>query len=105
MTARTSELLAKELDAAGLDRMAAKARADRYHDFLSDDPLCSITLEAELRAARDQCPDMQRRIKIEMIRQRHLSGEFDADIKESDEWAASPEGQEAMRSLIKPGGK
>ena len=39
MTAKTSEALAKELDAVGLDEMAKNARADAYHDYLSDDEI------------------------------------------------------------------
>lgn len=101
MTARTSELLAKELDAVGLTEMAAKARDDRYHDYLSDDAFCSMTLERDLRAARDACPDKDRASRIEAIRQRHLNGDFDADSAESDAWAQSEEGQAAFRSIFK----
>lgn len=100
MTAQTSEMLAKELDAVGLDRMAAKARADEYHDFLSPHDLPEMMLEADLRAMRDACPDQERKARIEAIRQRHLNGEFDANKEESDAWAASPEGQEAFAQLI-----
>jgi hypothetical protein len=100
MTAKTSEILAMRLDAVGLHILAANARADQYHDFLSDDALCSMTLEQHLRDARDACPDPVRRIKIEDIRQDHLEGMFDASKEESDEWAASPDGQETFGSLL-----
>jgi len=33
------------------------------------------------------------------IRQRHLNGEFDASMEESDAWAAGPDGQAALNSL------
>lgn len=101
MTAKTSENLAKVLESVGLHGMALKARGDEYHDFLSDDPMCAITLEQELRMARDRCPDKERAARIEAIRQRHLNGDFDASKEESDEWAASPEGQEAFGMLRK----
>lgn len=99
--ARTSELLAKELDAVGLKELAALARENRFHDFLSDLDFPELALEQALRQARDQCPDKARAAKIEAIRQRHMQGEFDADTAESDAWAQSAEGQDAFRRLIK----
>jgi len=103
MTAKTSENLAKVLEGVGLNAMAVKARADQYHDFLSDDALCSLTLERELREARDYAQDQdpaQAKL-IEAIRQQHLNGEFDASNEESDEWAKSPDGQEVFNMLRK----
>lgn len=101
MTAKTSENLAQVLDGVGLHDMAKLARLDHYHDYLSDDAMCSLTLEADLRAARDAQTDPIMRGQIEAIRQRHLNGDFDASMEESDEWAASPDGQETFRKLIK----
>jgi hypothetical protein len=101
MTAKTSEMLAQRLESVGLHLLAMKARADKYHDYLGDDAMCSLTLEQDLRDARDACPDAARRVKIEDIRQDHLEGKFDASQEESDDWARSPEGQEAFRDLIK----
>lgn len=101
MTAKTSENLATVLEGVGLHRLALKARADQYHDYLSDDPLCAMTLERELREARDSCPDPIIARLIEAIRQQHLNGDFDASKEESDDWAKSPEGQEAYEQLIK----
>jgi hypothetical protein len=37
---------------------------------------------------------------IRALRQRVIDGEFDASAEEGDEWAASPEGQEAFRRLM-----
>lgn len=101
MTAKTSENLAQVLEGVGLDAMAIKARADQYHDFLSDDALCSLTLERELRQARDMTKDPILAKQIEAIRQKHLNGDFDASKEESDEWAASPEGQQVFDMLRK----
>jgi hypothetical protein len=100
MTAKTSENLAKVLESVGLNDMAVKARADKYHDFLSDDALCALTLEEELRAARDACPDKERAARIETVRQQHLNGEFDASMEESDEWASGPDGLQAFKMLL-----
>ena len=100
MTAKTSENLAKVLEEVGLHSMVLKARADQYHDFLSDDAMCAVTLEQELRMARDRQPDPILAKMIEAIRQQHLNGEFDASTEESDEWAKSPDGQAAFGMLL-----
>lgn len=101
MTARTSELLAKRLDEVGLTEMAQRAREDAYHDYFSPATFPSIQLEHDLLEARDACDDRVRAVKIEDIRQDHLEGKFDADLAESDEWAESPDGQEALAMLLK----
>jgi hypothetical protein len=101
VTAKTSEHLAKVLESVGLDKMAARAREDMYHDFLSELDSPGLTLEAELRNAVAACPDKERAAKIEDIRQRHIQdGEFDASPEESEEWAESPEGQATFARLV-----
>ena len=89
----TKDFLAQELEKAGLADMAAKARDGYYHDFLSPlgDP--AIQLAADLAAAGTP--------EARALRARHLDGEFDASLEESDEWAASPEGQAAFNELTK----
>jgi len=105
MTARTSEKLAQVLENVGLAAMAEKARADYYHDYLSPLATPEMQLEEDLRNARDNCPDADRRQAIEMIRLRHIhEGEFDASKEESDDWAKSPEGQAAF-SMLSPGAR
>ena len=100
MTAKTSENLAQVLHSVGLFDMEAKARRDQYHDYFSDDAFVSLTLERELREARDAQKDPILAQMIEAIRQRHLNGDFDASKEESDEWAASPDGQETFRAFL-----
>lgn len=102
MTAKTSEMLAKELDAVGLTGMANAARQDYYHDFLSPLALPEMQLEADLRAARDALPESEgaRRVRIEDIRLDVIDGKFDASKEESDDWAKSPEGIETFKGLI-----
>jgi hypothetical protein len=100
-TAKTSERLAQVIHALGLFDLEKKARANEYHDFLSEDPLCSMTLEQDLRRARDATQDRELASRIEAVRQRHLNGEFDASLKESDDWANSKEGRAALRELTK----
>jgi len=101
MTARTSGKLAQVLHALALFDLEKLARADMFHDFLSPFDLPELELEARLRAARDACPDKDRAARIEEVRQRHMQGEFDASKEESDAWAASEDGQDAFRSLIR----
>lgn len=100
MTAKTSEELARALDAVGLVDMAKKARQDRYHDFLSDEDMPEMALEAELRWHRDHALDPIQARLIEQVRQRMINGEFDASKEESEEWMQSPEGQDAARKIL-----
>lgn len=90
----TKDYLAGELEKAGLHQMAAKAREGYYHDFLSPLALPEMQLEADLRAAGTA--------EAEALRQRHLNGDFDASIAESDEWAASADGKAAFDQLVGP---
>lgn len=101
MTARTSELLAKALDDVGLTGMAKLARDDHFHDFLSPLDLPEIELVEMLGVAARNCPDAERAFRIGELCGRVMNGEFDADLKESDEWAASEDGQEAFNMLIR----
>ena len=89
----TKDLLADALEEAGLPEMAAKARTGYYHDFLSDLTFPELQLAEDL--ARVGTPAAL------AVRERHLNGEFDATLEESDEWAESPEGRAAFEGLTK----
>jgi hypothetical protein len=89
----TKDILAAELRKAGLHEMADRAAAGYYHDFLSPLAIPDAQLEHDLRMAGTP--------EAEALRRRHLSGEFDASPEESDAWAASQDGQDAMRRLIR----
>jgi hypothetical protein len=93
----TKDFLAEELEKAGLPELAEKARRAEYHDFLSPHEFPSLVLDADLLMAARMGNKA-----AEELRARHHNGEFDASKEESDEWAASPEGQEAF-ALIKGG--
>jgi hypothetical protein len=94
----TKDMLAEELEKAGLPAMAERARQGLYHDFLSPYDFPSLVLDAELlKAAR------RGNKAAENLRARHHNGDFDASKEESDEWAASPEGQEAYAMLVRGG--
>jgi hypothetical protein len=95
----TKDLLADELMKLGLMDMSLQARGGFYHDFLSplDTPELQLIndLAAAARAATGKAPE------IWILRQRVVNGDFDASREESDEWAASEEGQAAFRKLRK----
>jgi hypothetical protein len=54
-----------------------------------------MQLESDLRS--------QHTDSAEKVRQRHLNGEFDASLEESDAWAESPHGKAAFGELMKRG--
>lgn len=104
MTAKTSQHLADTLRAAGFEALAKRAEADEFHDFLSDNGLPDLLLDRELFAiASNTLKPERERLAAHHIRMRHHDGEFDASKEESDEWAASPDGQATFNKLITKG--
>lgn len=87
----TKDILAGELRKANLPEMAAKAETGHYHDFLS--PLDTPCLQLAADLAVVGTPEAL------ALRARHLEGEFDASLEESDEWAKSPNGKAAFAAL------
>lgn len=82
--------LVAALTAAGAPAdMVERARSGYYHDYLSPLPAPIIQLVIDSRLAG-----------LHGIATRAIDGEFDATKEESDEWAASPEGQAAFRALL-----
>jgi hypothetical protein len=90
----TKDKLADALLQIGLMDMSLKARGGYYHDFLSPLDTPELQLIHDLYAKRDTPGALE-------LRQRVMNGEFDASVEESDEWAASPDGQYAMTQLMK----
>lgn len=88
----TKDILAGELIKAELPEMAAKAATGYYHDYLSPLAMPCLQLAADLKRAGTPA--------ALALRARHLNGEFDATKEESDDWAASPDGQEAFSRLV-----
>lgn len=89
----TKDVLAAELRKIGLTDMADRAATGYYHDFLSPLDTPGLALAAEL--TRVGTPEAL------ALRTRQIDGEFDASVEEGEEWAASPEGQDAFRELTK----
>jgi len=96
----TKDKLADALMRLGLMDMSVRARGGYYHDFLSPLDTPEIQLVNDLHEAAQKLP-ADSRAAIYDLRAQVINGDFDATLKESDEWAASPEGQYAMRQLIK----
>lgn len=95
---RTRDKLASELrkiaaqarpeNAAAYEVFAKRAETGEFDDY-ADTYVCPITqLHAELSAAG-----------FTKFAARVAAGEFDATKEESDEWARSPSGQDAVRRL------
>lgn len=88
----TKDMLAEALLEADLGEMAAKAREGYYHDFLSPLEAPGMQLAADLRAAGTPA--------AMALYKRHMNGDFDATLKESDEWAQSAEGKDVFSRLV-----
>jgi hypothetical protein len=93
----TKDMLATALREVGLDDMARLAESGYYHDYLSPLDLPEIQLAGDLALMAMTHPEKSDAIK--RLRLRVIGGDFDATAEESDEWANSPEGQEAFRRL------
>lgn len=89
----TKDKLAQALTEAGLHDMAAMAAMGYYHDFMSPLALPGMQLDADLQVAGTS--------EARALQLRHYDGEFDASIEESEQWAASAEGQETFRKLLR----
>ena len=94
----TKDKLAEALRSCSLSTMADKAAEGYYHDYLSPLDFPELTLVSDLQVAAERFPD--RAGLIMLLRKRVMDGDFDASEEESEEWAASPEGQEAFRKLL-----
>jgi hypothetical protein len=92
----TKDLLADELRKVGLTVMAEQAATGYYHDFLSPLDLPEMQLVEDLA---DMAAVSTNREDILELRARVINGDFDASIEESEEWAASQDGQDTFRKL------
>jgi hypothetical protein len=85
--------LAAALHEAGLAEMAKRAEAGYYNEFFGPLDFPELTLADDLLKAGTTA--------ALALRRRVIDGEFDAGTEESEEWAGSPQGQDAMRRLIR----
>ena len=95
----TKDKLADALKAVGLEEMSVLARTGYYHDFLSplDTPTMQLVQDLFVMSERHS----NDRDAIMALRAAVINGDYDANLEESDEWAASPEGQYAFNQLTK----
>lgn len=88
---RTKERLAQAMEAAMCPvQMIASARAGLYDDYESNLAMPLMHLVHELR-----------QIGQHALARRVIDGEFDGTREEGDAWAASEDGQAALRDLTK----
>jgi hypothetical protein len=95
----TKDMLADELQKLGLMDMSLKARGGYYHDFLSPLDMPETQLISDLAKVAQQLGWGDARTAVLDLRRRVINGDFDASKEESDEWAASEEGQDAFKRL------
>jgi hypothetical protein len=95
----TKDRLAQALRDVGLSGMAEMAAQGIYDDYLSPFADNITVLVSALAHAAEQHEN--KRDAILALRQRAIEGDFDATREESEAWAASPEGQETMRKLVR----
>lgn len=88
----TKDILSGELVKAGLHSMAQKASAGYYHDFLSPLAAPCVRLAEDLKAVGTP--------EALALRSRHINGEFDATLEESEDWIKSPDGVDAFDKLF-----
>jgi hypothetical protein len=97
----TKDKLAEALTAVGLTDMAKKASDGYYHDFLSPLDFPEMQLLEDLTEQRmKQAMGGPQWHAINNLRTRHLNGDFDANLEESEAWARSPEGKDAFNRLV-----
>jgi hypothetical protein len=88
LAAALREAGAKSSNADLYEAFAKRAETSEFDDYAST-YVCPITqLHTELQAAG-----------LSAFARRVANGEFDATREESDEWAASPEGQQVLSQL------
>ncbi len=75
--------LARALESAGFNDLAARARADEFDDYRSPHATPQIRLVEELRAARAVPCDPA----VEAFVKRVIAGEFDGTKEEAEQWA------------------
>lgn len=94
-------------DYLGLPAMARRAREGHFDDFFAPpdvaDGLEILHLVNELHA-KTQVVAKSDRARIREVIEAVKVGEFDATREESDRWAASKDGQDTMRELLRSRG-
>lgn len=85
--------LSKALHKANLTDLANRAAAGEFNEFFGPHATPELLLSELLREAGTA--------SALAVRKRLINGDFDAGSDESEEWARSADGQNAMAQLIK----
>lgn len=99
----TPSYLGRVLDwIGGLADMPRRAREGHFDDYFAPpevaDGMELLRLVAELQRRKTKLGPVGRR-RVDAVVEAVKEGEFDATREESDRWAASKDGQEALRML------
>lgn len=94
----SDQILHDDLIEAGLPHLAERAAASEWNDYFADSAAPQHDLIDILRAEVVIANVVRKRLIANVI-----DGKYDGTRAESDEWAASPEGQGVFRSLLKGG--
>lgn len=93
---RTSDrILYDDLIEAGLPHLADRAAQGEWNDYFGIHTLPQVELLRTLRSEVKLANAVRKRLIDDMV-----DGKYDGTKEESDEWGASPEGQEVYRQLI-----
>lgn len=85
MTAKSSQVLADALHAAGFADLALRAERDEFHDFLSPHNLPQLTLDHELIKLIKPTSSAAHVLAVRNLQRRLRDGDFDATHEEADE--------------------
>lgn len=95
-------------DYLGMPAMARRAREGHFDDFFAPaevaDGMELLRLYGELRG-KAQIVGKADRARVLEVAEAVKAGEFDATREESDRWAASMDGQNTMRELLRSRGE
>jgi hypothetical protein len=89
----TEKLVAALRSAKAPADLIARAERNEFHDFKSQSATPCIDLA---QALADAVTRDLGNAALEQVRKDAMDGAFDASKEESDEWAASPEGQATL---------
>lgn len=97
----SDQKLVNALNAVGFHDLAERAATGEWNDYFGKHPLPQIHLVATLTHYAGRQGPVARTAAKKLV-ERVKDGDFDGTKEESDEWAASEEGQEAFNSLLRP---
>jgi hypothetical protein len=94
----SDRILAADFRAAGLEHLAARAERGEWNDYFGSHTMPQYALIATLRAEVKLANPVRKQLIAQVV-----DGKYDGTIAESEEWAASPEGQSVFGSLLGEG--